>query len=99
MADSQRDKSLVGSNPYGTIHYEILHQGETIGLTALIMQMDKIKPRIPTLIIMVSPRPLMSLLTRPRVPGGHGALLPHIRWVAGDGHLVNLGLKQEMRFF
>ena len=47
---------------------------------------------------MVSPRPPMSLLTRVRVPGGHGALLPHIPGVTRDGHLVNLGLKQEMRY-
>ena len=45
---------------------------------------------------MVSPRPLLSLLARVRVSGGHRALLPHIPGVAGDGHLVNLDLNQEM---
>ena len=45
---------------------------------------------------MVSPRPLLSLLARVRVSAGHRALLPHIPGVAGDGHLVNLDLNQEM---
>ena len=26
LADSQKDKSLLGPNPYGSIHYEILRQ-------------------------------------------------------------------------
>ena len=82
MADSQRDKSLVGSNPYGTIHYEILHLGENALIPTLL------------LLLMVSPLPLMCfLLVCVRVSAGQRALLPHIPRVTGDGQLVNLSLK------
>ena len=58
----------------------------------IIKSSEALVMMVPTL-LMVSP-----LLLQVRVSAGHGALLPHIPGVTGDGQLVNLGLKRENNF-
>ena len=59
----------------------------------IIKSSEALVMMVPTLLLMVSP-----LLLQVRVSAGHGALLPHIPGVTGDGQLVNLGLKRENNF-